>query len=90
MRVQRLVMAHLKLGGRILSVNVFIETKEESIDLAYENIKKIKAYKDAELKDEDTSLIFYRLILALEEKGIYYNKKKSVLKFTILLGKCFL
>ena len=47
-------------GGRILSVNVCCETKEESIDLAYENIKKIKAYKDAELKDEDTSLIFYR------------------------------
>ena len=47
-------------GGRILSVNVCCETKEESIDLAYESIKKIKAYKDAELKDEDTSLIFYR------------------------------
>ena len=47
-------------GGRILSVNACCETKEESIDLAYENIKKIKAYKDAELKDEDASLIFYR------------------------------
>ncbi len=47
-------------GGRILSINVCCETKEESIDLAYENIKKIKAYKDAELKEEDASLIFYR------------------------------
>ncbi|MEK9906544.1 MAG: phosphoribosylglycinamide synthetase C domain-containing protein, partial [Gammaproteobacteria bacterium] len=47
-------------GGRILSINVCCETKEKSIDLAYENIKKIKAYKDAELKDVDPSLIFYR------------------------------
>ena len=47
-------------GGRILSINVCCETKEESIDLAYENIKKIKAYNDAELKEEDASLIFYR------------------------------
>ena len=47
-------------GGRILSVNTCCDSKQEAIDLAYENIRKIKAYKDPEFRDEDGSLIFFR------------------------------
>ena len=47
-------------GGRILSINVTAANKESAISLAYENIKKIKAYNDRELKIENNDLIFYR------------------------------
>ncbi len=47
-------------GGRILTVNACCDTKQEAIDLAYENIRKIRSYADSELKNEDSSLIFYR------------------------------
>ena len=47
-------------GGRILSVNACCDTKQEAIDLAYENIRKIKTYNDSELKEEDSSLAFFR------------------------------
>ena len=48
------------IGGRILSVNTCCDNKQDAIDLAYENITKIKAYKDPELQNEDKSLIFFR------------------------------
>ena len=47
-------------GGRILSVNTYCDNKQEAIDLAYENIRRIKAFKDPELRDEDGSLVFFR------------------------------
>lgn len=47
-------------GGRILSVNTCCDKKQDAIDLAYNNIQKIKAYTDSELKQEDKSLIFFR------------------------------
>ena len=47
-------------GGRILSINTCCDRKEDAIDLAYENIRKIKAYTDPKLEDENTSLIFFR------------------------------
>ena len=47
-------------GGRILSINTCSENKQEAIDLAYENIEKVKAFKDSELKNEDSSLVFFR------------------------------
>ena len=47
-------------GGRILTINAFSNTKQGAIDLAYENISKIKAFSDAELKNEASDLVFYR------------------------------
>lgn len=47
-------------GGRILTVNAFSESKQEAIDLAYENISKIKAFNDSDLKTENNELIFFR------------------------------
>ena len=47
-------------GGRILSVNTYCDSKQEAIDLAYENIRRIRAYNDPELRDEDVSLVFFR------------------------------
>ena len=47
-------------GGRILTINAFSNTKQGAIDLAYENISKIKAFNDAELKNEASDLVFYR------------------------------
>ena len=47
-------------GGRILTINAFSNTKQGAIDLAYENILKIKAFSDAELKNEASDLVFYR------------------------------
>ncbi len=47
-------------GGRILSVNAFSQNKQEAIDLAYENISKIRAFSDSELKNEETDLVFFR------------------------------
>ena len=48
------------IGGRILTINAFSENKQSAIDLAYENIIKIKAYDDAELKNENNELVFFR------------------------------
>jgi phosphoribosylamine--glycine ligase len=47
-------------GGRILTVNAFDNDKQNAIDLAYENIYKIKAYNDSDLKNENNELIFFR------------------------------
>ena len=47
-------------GGRILTVNTFSNTKQKAIDLAYENISKIKSFRDANLKNEDPDLVFFR------------------------------
>ena len=47
-------------GGRILSVNTCCKKKQDAIDLAYENIGKIKAYTDSNLENEENSLIFFR------------------------------
>jgi len=48
------------IGGRILSVNTCCDKKQDAIDLAYENIVKIKAYTDPNLENEEKSLIFFR------------------------------
>ena len=47
-------------GGRILSVNTYSEDKQTAIDLAYNNVSKIKAYTDSGLKNQDDSLVFFR------------------------------
>jgi len=47
-------------GGRILTVNVFGKNKNEAINLAYENIKKIKAFEDKDFKVQNQGLIFFR------------------------------
>tara|TARA_B100001109_G_scaffold98815_2_gene80610 strand:- start:1163 stop:2506 length:1344 start_codon:yes stop_codon:yes gene_type:complete len=47
-------------GGRILSINAFSDNKQDAIDIAYENISKIKAFSDSELKNEDSDLVFFR------------------------------
>ena len=47
-------------GGRILSVNTYSENKQSAIDLAYNNVSKIKAYTDSDLISEDDSLVFFR------------------------------
>ena len=47
-------------GGRILTVNAFSDTKQTAIDLAYENISKIRAFSDADLKNEQSDLVFFR------------------------------
>jgi len=48
------------IGGRILSINTYSENKDECIRLAYENIKKIRVFKDEEMTDEDSELVFFR------------------------------
>jgi len=48
------------VGGRILTVNVFADTKEEAVNLAYENIKKINVFEDESLSLQNQSLVFYR------------------------------
>ena len=47
-------------GGRILTVNAFSDTKQTAIDLAYENISKIRAFSDSDLKNEQSDLVFFR------------------------------
>ena len=47
-------------GGRILTVNAFSDTKQTAIDLAYENISKIRVFSDADLKNEQSDLVFFR------------------------------
>jgi phosphoribosylamine--glycine ligase len=48
------------VGGRILTVNVFADTKEKAVNLAYENIKKINVFEDESLSVQNQSLVFYR------------------------------
>ena len=47
-------------GGRILTINVYAEDKEQAIDLAYENIKKVKVFEDKAMTIENNSLVFFR------------------------------
>ena len=48
------------IGGRILTVNVFSEDREKAINIAYENIKKIKIFEDKDMSIENNSLVFFR------------------------------
>ena len=41
------------IGGRILTVNVFSEDKEQAINIAYENIKKIRIFEDKDMSIEN-------------------------------------
>ena len=47
-------------GGRILTVNVFGGNKDEVINSAYENIKKIKVFEDKDFKAQNQDLVFFR------------------------------
>jgi phosphoribosylamine---glycine ligase len=47
-------------GGRILTVNVFADTKKKAVSLAYENIKKINVFEDEDLSVQNQNLVFYR------------------------------
>tara|TARA_B100001769_G_scaffold141277_1_gene110641 strand:- start:496 stop:1839 length:1344 start_codon:yes stop_codon:yes gene_type:complete len=47
-------------GGRLLSVNVYADTKAEALEIAYENIKKIKIFEDEGLTKQNQKLVFYR------------------------------
>jgi len=48
------------IGGRILTVNTFGSDRQECIDLAYDNIRKIRTYTDIDFKYEDNELTFFR------------------------------
>ena len=48
------------VGGRILTVNVFSDNKEDAISLAYENIRKIKIFEDESMTIQNQDLVFYR------------------------------
>ena len=48
------------IGGRILTINTFGSDRQKCIDLAYDNIKKIRTYTDIDFKDEDNGLTFFR------------------------------
>lgn len=47
-------------GGRILTINVYAKEKEQAIDIAYANIKKIKIFEDKDMTIENNSLVFFR------------------------------
>lgn len=47
-------------GGRILTVNVYAKNQEQAVNLAYENIKKIKVFEDKDMEIENNSLVFFR------------------------------
>ena len=47
-------------SGRILTINVIAKDKDTAIKIAYENIRKIKAYEDKDFQKENNSLIFFR------------------------------
>ena len=47
-------------GGRILTVNVYADNKDDAIAIAYENIKKIKIFEDEEMLVRNQDLVFYR------------------------------
>ena len=48
------------IGGRILTVNTFGLDRQKCIDLAYDNIRKIRTYTDIDFKHEDNELTFFR------------------------------
>ena len=48
------------IGGRILTINTFGSDRRKCIDLAYENIKKIRTFTDKEFENEDSELTFFR------------------------------
>lgn len=48
------------IGGRILTVNAYSDSKDNALSAAYENIKKIKIYEDEEMKIQNQDLVFYR------------------------------
>lgn len=48
------------VGGRILTINTFGSDRQKCIDLAYENIKKIRTYTDKEFRNMDNELTFFR------------------------------
>ena len=52
------------VGGRILTVNVFSDTKDEAISIAYENIGKIKIFEDESMSIQNQDLVFIGKILA--------------------------
>jgi phosphoribosylamine---glycine ligase len=47
-------------GGRILTVNAYAENKEKAINIAYENIKKIRVFQDKNMSIENNNLVFFR------------------------------
>ena len=48
------------IGGRILTVNVYADNKEDALTIAYENIKKIKIFEDKNMIIQNQDLVFYR------------------------------
>ena len=48
------------IGGRILTINVYADNKEDAVSSAYENIRKIKIFEDKEMKIQNQELVFYR------------------------------
>ena len=48
------------IRDRLLSVNVYADTKAEALEIAYENIKKIKIFEDEGLTKQNQKLVFYR------------------------------
>ena len=48
------------IGGRILTVNVYSDNKDNALSTAYENIKKIKVFEDEAMTIQNQDLVFYR------------------------------
>ena len=48
------------IGGRILTINVYSDNKENALSTAYENIKKIKIFEDEAMTIQNQDLVFYR------------------------------
>ena len=48
------------IGGRILTINVYSDNKDDALSIAYENIKKIKIFEDEDMMIQNQDLVFYR------------------------------
>ncbi len=48
------------IGGRILTINVYSDNKDDALSIAYENIKKIKIFEDEDMTIQNQDLVFYR------------------------------
>ncbi len=48
------------IGGRILSVNVYADSREQCLKIAYETINKIDVYKDKDFSEKSSEHVFFR------------------------------
>ena len=46
------------IGGRILTINVYSDNKDDALSIAYENIKKIKIFEDEDMMIQNQDLTY--------------------------------